>query len=71
MLTYLSSIIEANVRTDGAIGVFQKRTFDLMLDQRQPQEKQLKEAIRILRQIGYETKGVRFAPVVLLGWQAE
>jgi len=62
-MDYLSSIaIVANVRPDGAIGEFYRRTFDLMLDQRQPQDKQLREAIRILRQIGYETRGVEFAP---------
>ncbi len=42
--------------------MYEKRTFDLMLGALDSQEKQLKEAIRILRQIGYETRGVRFAP---------
>lgn len=60
-MIYLQSVaIVANVRTDGAIGKFERRTFDLMLDAQAPQEKQLKEAIRILRQIGYETRGVQF-----------
>jgi hypothetical protein len=63
MVNYLAPIaIIASVRTDGAIGEFNRRTFDLMLDQREPQDKQLREAIRILRQIGYETRGVQFAP---------
>ena len=54
--------IIANVRPDGAIGVFEERTFDLMLGALDTQDKQLKEAIRILRHNGYETCGVRFAP---------
>jgi hypothetical protein len=59
MLPYFSQCaIVANVRTDGSSGAFQERTFDLMLDQTVSQDKQLKEAKRILRQIGYEARGV-------------
>jgi hypothetical protein len=54
--------VVANVRRDGAIGVFERRTFGLMLDQREPQHRQLREAIRILRQIGYETRSVEIEP---------
>jgi hypothetical protein len=59
MLPYFAQCaIVANVRTEGSIGAFQERTFDLMLDQTVSQDKRLKEAKRILRQIGYETRGV-------------
>lgn len=56
-----STAVVANVRNDGAIGSFEPRTFDLMLDQRDSQDKQMKEAIRIIRQLGYETRGVKWA----------
>ena len=49
----------AYVRTEGSIGAFSGRSFDLMLDQEDTPEQQRKEAIRILHQIGYETRGVR------------
>jgi hypothetical protein len=59
MLPYFSKCaIVANVRTNGSIGVFQRRAFNLMLDQTASQDKQLREAKRILRQIGYEARGV-------------
>lgn len=55
--------IIAKVRNDWSVGPFVERTFDLMLGAMDPQDKQLKEAKRILHQIGYETRGVRFEPV--------
>lgn len=55
--------IVAMVRNDGAIGRFERRTFELMLDQRDTQPAQLREARRILHQIGYQTRGVNFEQV--------
>ena len=61
-MVYLAPIaVVASVRSDGSHNSFQARTFDLMLDQEQPESKQLKEAKRILCQIGYEARGVKFA----------
>jgi len=60
MIALTNTKVTANVRTDGALGAFRERTFDLMLDARQSQDKQHKGAIRILRQIGYETRGIKF-----------
>lgn len=58
MTLLTSTKVRANVRNDGAIGVFESRTFEFMLDASQSEDKQVREAIRILRQIGYETRGV-------------
>lgn len=62
-MDYLSEItVIAYVRHGGATSDhYPARAFDLMLDQRQPQDAQLKEAARILRQLGYEPRSVRFA----------
>lgn len=47
----------AMVRTIGAIGRFESRVFSLMLPPGNS-DKNHKEAIRILQQIGYETNGL-------------
>lgn len=52
--------IRARVRNDGAIGPFVERVFDLMLDANDHPDKQIKEAKRIIRQIGYECRNVEF-----------
>ena len=49
--------VTANVRADGALGLYETRPFWLMLADGTP-DQQAKEAIRILRQIGWETRGV-------------
>lgn len=46
-----------NVRHDGSLGNYTKRTFGLMLVP-DTQDKMVKESIRILRQMGYETRGI-------------
>ena len=63
-MSYLSHIgIVANVRPDGSMGEYNTRTFDLMLCSLEDQAKQIKEAKRILRQIGYQVKSAQFEPV--------
>ena len=47
-------IVYANVRIIGAIGVFERRKFDLMLTVGATPEKRRREAISTLGQIGYE-----------------
>lgn len=54
--------IIARVRNDGAIAVFEERLFEFMLDRCDTPERQVREATRILQQIGYEARGVRLAP---------
>ncbi len=58
MQTVTEHKITANVRSEGAIGTFETRPFYLMLGPGS-QEAKTKEAIRILRQIGWETRGVK------------
>ena len=61
-MTYLQPIgVVAKVRPDGSIHPFKERTFELMLDQCDTQERQLREARRIIRALGYETNGVYWA----------
>jgi len=63
-MTPLSNIgIVASVRPDGSMGDYAIKTFDLMLGSMDAQGRQLKEAKRILRQIGYEVKYAEFEPV--------
>lgn len=52
--------VSANVRAIGAIGSFYSREFNLMLGigAKDTPERRKKEAIRILNQIGYETRGI-------------
>jgi hypothetical protein len=45
------------------MGEYKTRTFDLMLCSLEDQAKQIKEAKRILRQIGYQVKSAQFEPV--------
>lgn len=60
----LSSVgIVAMVRPDGSFGGYTRKVFDLMLCPLDDQDKQLKEAKRILRQIGYQFRSVCFDPV--------
>lgn len=54
--------ITAQVRTQGSSQPYQPRTFDLMLCPTDPQDRQLKEATRILRQLGYQARKVEFEP---------
>lgn len=61
MTTVTEHKVTANVRTEGAIGTFETRPFWLMLGAGTP-ESQVKEAIRILRQIGWETRGMKVDP---------
>lgn len=51
--------IVASVRQEGSIGTFEKRTFHLMLDAFSAADKQQKEAIRIIRQLGFETQSLQ------------
>lgn len=46
--------VSAMVRVDGALGVFKRRRFDLMLGVDQSPEAEHREALRIIRQIGWE-----------------
>jgi hypothetical protein len=48
----------AHVRPEGALGIFEFRPFYLMLGNGTADQLS-KEAIRILRQIGWETRGVQ------------
>lgn len=58
-----STKVLAHVRPDGAVGPFGvQRTFEFMLDSSNTPEQQRKEALRILRQIGYEARGVQVGP---------
>lgn len=59
MITLTEHKVVARVRTEGAIGVFEPRDFFLMLDLQDDMQVKEREAIRILRQIGYETCGLR------------
>ena len=62
-MQYVTSVgIIASVRHDGTDRPYIQRTFELMLGARDPQDKQLKEAARILRQIGYQARNVQFEP---------
>lgn len=54
--------IIANVRAEGSTQPFRPRTFDLMLCSTDAPDRQLKEAARILRQIGYQARAVQFEP---------
>lgn len=48
--------VVASVRLVGAIGGFQPRSFDLMLDGADSPGARVREACRIIRQIGYDPK---------------
>lgn len=51
--------IVSSVRQEGSLGNFEKRTFHLMLDAFSAADKQQKEAIRIIRQLGFETQSLQ------------
>ena len=59
MHSVYSHKVRANVRPDGAIRDFCSKEFDLMLSADYTPERRVKEAIRILRQMGLETRGVK------------
>ena len=62
-MTALSHVaIIAQVRSEGSVMPFRPRTFDLMLCHTDPQDRQIKEATRILRQLGYQARKVEFEP---------
>lgn len=47
----------SGVRPIGSVGPFEPRSFGFMLDPRDPPLVQRGEAVRILRQLGYEFRG--------------
>lgn len=47
----------AGVRPIGSVGFFEPRSFGFMLDPRDEPQAKRREAIRILRQLGYEFRG--------------
>lgn len=50
--------VTAQVRRIGATESFRFQRFDFMLDPSDPPEQRKKEAVRILRQIGFDSNGV-------------
>lgn len=49
--------VTATVRPIGSAGPFAPRAFEFLLDARGTPQAQCREAIRILKQIGYEHRG--------------
>lgn len=45
------------VRPIGSVGPFEPRSFGFMLDAADPPQAQRREAVRILRQLGFEFRG--------------
>ena len=52
-----SITVLARVRPAGAVGPFEPRRFELMLDAGDVLDAQQREALRILRQIGWQPRG--------------
>lgn len=50
-------VTATGVRRIGSAGPFEARSFAFMLDPRDPPQAQRRDAIRILRQLGYEFRG--------------
>lgn len=57
MLTLTTTHLTASVRPIGSVGPFTPRAFAFMLDARDTVQAQRREALRILKQIGYELRG--------------
>lgn len=47
----------AHVRPDGGVGPFEPRRFELMLDSTAALDAQQREALRIMRQLGWQPRG--------------
>lgn len=62
-MTYLTSAtVVAQVRQTGSIGVFEQRVFHPLLDSQSTETDQQLEAIRLIRQLGFETRNLEVFP---------
>jgi hypothetical protein len=62
-MTYLTSAtVVAQVRPSGSIGIFEQRVFHPLLDSQSTNEQQQLESIRLIRQLGYETRNLEVFP---------
>jgi hypothetical protein len=62
-MTYLTSAtVVAQVRPSGSIGIFERKVFYPLLDAQSTEQAQQLESIRIIRQLGFETRNLEVFP---------